>query len=305
MGIQLMMLAAICVALSNLCMRRSIDAGGTSKAYLMIQLCLSFFVMVLLNPVRTGDFSWDGHVAAFAFAGGILLAGIMTFLGKSFESGPPGLSVAMISCSSVVPILMFVIFFGSRFGFYYTLWNAIGSILVVLGICWAGWGGSIVDKKKWLTFISLAFLAHVAYLVFLGWRALFINHGGTEGLGFAFTPEMASMQWFMPLVFLSAAIVQTILFCTQEKRIPNRGEVYYGMLGSVTNGVGAFFLLKATEIASPFEHAMLFPIYAVTTIIACNLWGKWLYEEKVNWKANALCTGGLLLGTIDWSALTG
>ena len=44
MGIQLMVFAAIFIAVSNLCMRRSIDAGGTSKAYLMIQLYLSFFV---------------------------------------------------------------------------------------------------------------------------------------------------------------------------------------------------------------------------------------------------------------------
>lgn len=303
MGIQLMILSAICVALSNLFMRRSIDAGGSSKAYLMMQLSLTFFVMILLNPVRTGDFSWNANVAGFALAGGILLAGIMTFLGKSFESGPPGLSVAMINCSSIVPILMLVIFFGSRFGFSYTLWNAVGSVLVVLGICWAGWGGQIADKKRWISFISLAFAAHVAYLVFLNWRALFINFPGEKGLGFSFTPEMASTQWFMPLIFLSAAIIQTVLFCTQEKRLPNKAETFYGMLGSVSNGIGAFLLVKATEVATSVEQAMLFPIYSVTTILACNLWGKWLYEERVNWKANALCIGGLLLGTIDWSAM--
>ena len=75
MGIQLMVLSAICIALSNLCMRRSIDAGGNSKAYLMMQLSLTFVVMILLNPVRTGDFAWSGQVAGFALAGGILLAG--------------------------------------------------------------------------------------------------------------------------------------------------------------------------------------------------------------------------------------
>lgn len=304
MGIQLMVVAALCIAISNLCMRKSIDAGGTSKAYLMMQLALSCFIMILLNPVRTGNYSWDTPMALFALSGGLILAAVMTFLGKALESGPPGLSVAMLNCSSVVPILMLVILFGSHFGFTYTLWNGIGSVLVILGICWAGWdGGEIASRRKWLAFISISFFAHVAYLVFLNWRALFINFPGEAGLGFSFAPEQASMQWFMPLVFLSAAAVQTYLFFSSEKRLPNRSEAFYGMLGSCANGVGAFLMVKATEVSTPLEHAMLFPIFSVAVIVGCNLWGKLLYEEAVNWKANAVCIGGLLLGTIDWSAI--
>ena len=303
MGLQLMIMAALCIAASNLCMRKSIDAGGTSKAYLMMQLSLSFLVAVLLNPVRTGDYSWNPDMMGFGLLVGISLAGVMTFLGKSLENGPPGLSVAMVNCSSVMPILLLVVLFGARFGFAYTLWNGIGSILVILGICWAGWGGAIGDKKKWLTFIFLAFFSHVAYLVCLNWRALFINFPQTEGLGFSFTAEVASTQWFMPMVFLSAAVIQTLFFFTQERRFPNRSESFYGMLGSIANGIGAFLMIKSTEMATPIEYAMLFPMFSVTTIIGCNLWGKWLYQEAVNWKANALCIGGILIGTIDWSAI--
>ncbi len=50
---------------------------------------------------------------------------------------------------------------------------------------------------------------------------------------------------------------------------------------------------------------MLFPIFSVTLIVGCNLWGKWLYKEQVHWKANAVCIGGLLLGTVDWSSIFG
>lgn len=304
MGIQFMILAGLCIALSNLCMRKSIDAGGSTKAYLMVQLSLSVLVMILLNPVRTGTFTWDTSVALFALSGGVLLAGVMGFMGKALENGPPGLSVAMVNCSSVMPILMLVLFFGSRFGFHYTLWNGLGSLLVISGICWAGWDGSaMANKKKWLTFISLAFLAHVAYLVFLNWRALFINYPGETGLGFSFTSLQASMQWFMPMVFLAAAAIQTYVFFTQEKRKPNPSELRFGLLGSLANAGGAFLMIKAVEVATPFEHAMLFPIFSVTVIIGCNLWGTWLYKEQVNWKANSLCLAGLLLGTIDWPTI--
>ncbi len=306
MGIQLMLLAGICVAISNLFLRRSIDSGGTSKAYLMLQLGLTVFVMILLGPVRTGNYAWEPSMAIFALAGGILLASVMGFLGKAFENGPPGLSVAMLNCSSVMPILMLVLFFGAQFGFYYTLWNAIGSILVIAGICWAGWdGGNIASRRKWLLFVSLTFFAHVFYLVFLSWRSLFINFPGQSGLGLAFSPEAASMQWFMPIVFATAAFIQGVLFFSGERRMPNRTEVSYGMVGSVVHGVGAFAMLKATEVATSVEHAMLFPIFSVTLIVGCNLWGKWLYQEQVHWKANAVCIGGLLLGTVDWSSIFG
>lgn len=48
---------------------------------------------------------------------------------------------------------------------------------------------------------------------------------------------------------------------------------------------------------------MIFPIFSVTIILFCNLWGQWLYKEKVNWFANACCIGGILIGTVNWSAL--
>lgn len=306
MGIQLMLVAGLLIALSNLFMRRSIDAGGSSKAYIMVQMGLSVFIMILLNPVRTQDFSWNTPIALFALAGGGLLAAVMGFLGKALENGPPGLSVALLSCSSVMPILMLVMLFGAQFGFVYTLWNGLGSILVITGVCWAGWDVvEIPNWRKWLLFVTLTFFAHAVYLVFLQWRTLFINFPSQNGLGFHFSSEAASTQWFMPMVFLSAATIQTAIYFRSEKKWPNRNEVYYGLFGSIANGLGAFLMIKATEVSTTLEHAMLFPIFSVTLILGCNLWGKFLYKEAVNWKANALCIAGLFIGLVDWGSLFG
>lgn len=301
-----MIVAGLCIALSNLFMRRSIDAGGNSKAYLMVQMGLSVVVMILLNPVRTGDYSWNTPVALFALCGGVLLAAVMGFLGKALESGPPGLSVALLSCSSVMPILMLVILFGSQFGFYYTIWNAFGSILVILGICWGGWDVTEIPHwRRWLLFVSLTFFAHAIYLVFLQWRTLFINFPGEQGLGFHFSSQAASMQWFMPMVFLSAAAIQTFVYFRSEKKFPGKAEINYGIFGSIANGLGAFLMIKAFEMSTSLEHAMLAPIFSVTLILGCNVWGKWLYKESVNWKANAVCACGLFIGLIDWKSLFG
>ncbi len=55
LGIQFILIAGVFVAASNLCMRRSIDAGGSSKGFLMVQLFWVFLIAILLNPVRSGE----------------------------------------------------------------------------------------------------------------------------------------------------------------------------------------------------------------------------------------------------------
>lgn len=306
LGIELIIIASIFVAASNFCMRRSIDAGGSSKAFLMIQLSLVFLVAILLNPVRTGQYQWSNCMAAFGLAGGLILAAMMASLGRALESGPPGLTFSALNSSTVMPMILMVLLFGERFGYIYTLWHGVGSLLVVAGLFWAGWQAAKTEKKMtWVAFVTAAFFLHVIFLIFMQWRALFINFPGENGLFLSFDVEDATNQWFMPMIFLAAALVQILIYCTTEKRLPKKKEVLYGIGGGIANGIGTFFMIRATEVSTPLEHAMIFPIFAVTIIISCNLWGQWLYKERVNWKANALCLVGILVGTLDWKVILG
>lgn len=301
LGIQWILVAALFIALSNFCMRRSIDAGGTSKGFLMIQLFIVFLVAILLGPVRSGDYHWSDCMTGFGIAGGLVLALMMAALGRSLELGPPGLTFAALNSSTVMPSILMVLLFGASFGYHYTIWNGIGSLLVVLGLFWAGWQTSRTQQKTaWVTFVTAAFFLHVIFLVFLSWRALFINFPGENGLFLSFDTDDAKCQWFMPMAFCTAFLIQTIIYFLVEKRAPKRGEVVYGILGGMANGVGTFFMIRATEVATSIEHAVIYPLFAVTIIILCNIWGQWLYKEKVNWKANALCVLGILIATLDW-----
>lgn len=298
-----MILAALCAALSNLCLRRSIDVGGTSQVYLVMQLAFSCLFAILLNPVRTGDYTWSTSMGLFGLAAGLILGAFMALLGKSLENGPPGLTIAILNSSTVVPILVLILLFGSSFGFTYTIWNALGSLLVILGLCWAGWQISgEVNRRRWMLFVFLAFALHVAYLVFLQWRALFINFPGKEGLGLSFELREATSPWFMPMVFLSATLVQAVILLRKEKRLPKRPEFSYALLGGVANGATAYFMIWSTEVATSLEQAMIFPIFSVALILACNIWGRWLYKEQIHWKGNSCSIAGILVGTVNWSA---
>lgn len=66
LGIQLMLVAGVFVALSNYLMRKSIDAGGTTKGFLMVQLFIVFVVAIILNPVRMGSYEWSGCMSLLA-----------------------------------------------------------------------------------------------------------------------------------------------------------------------------------------------------------------------------------------------
>jgi drug/metabolite transporter (DMT)-like permease len=304
MGIQLILIAGLFIALSNLCMRKSVDAGGSSKAFLVIQLFLVFLVAILLNPVRTNDYHWSSCMVGFGIAGGIVLAGMMACLGKAVELGPPGLSFAFLNAATVMPIVVMTLVFGDRFGFFYKISNAIGSLIVIAGLFWAGYEKVRSQKMmKWLCFALAAFFLHVTVLVFMQWRSLFLNFPGAEGLMLSFDADDARSQWFMPAMFFAATLVQILIYAINEKRFPLRAEWIYGFFGGLAQGIGTFFLIQATEVASSLEHAIMFPIFAVSIIVICNLWGQWLYKEKVNWKASALCMAGILIGSFDWSKI--
>ncbi len=303
-GIQLMLLAGACVALSNFCMRKSIDAGGSSKAFLMVQLFLTFIVAILLNPVRSGDYSWSLSMGVFGLVGGLVLAFMMYSLGRAVETGPASLSFAMLSSATVMPILFMVLIFGASFGFTYNMFNAVGSLCVVGGLLWAGWEAfSVGDKKKWVLFAVLAFFLHAIFLVFMQWRALFVHFPGHEGLLLFFDQQAAKSQWFMPMVFFAASMIQIIIYVLKQRTWPTNAELFYGALGGLANGTGTFLMIKSTELSSAIEHAIIFPLFAVSVMVGCNVWGQMLYKEKINWRATGFCIFGVLIGTLDWNVI--
>lgn len=305
-AIEWIILSGLLVALSNFCMRKSIDVGGTSKHFLMIQLTLVFFMAIFLNPIRTGHYTWSTSMFLFGLLGGAILTWMLSLLGKALECGPPGLTFVILNCSTVMPALVMLLFFGSKYGYVYTLYHALGSFLVVIGLIWAGKEVVKKGKKgKWLMLAGGAFICHVIFLVFMQWRALFIHYPGDDGLFLSFDVADAKSQWFMPAVFLAAAGFQWSRQFIGAKVPFKPKEVMWGTFGGIANGIGTFFLILATEVATGKEPAMIFPIYSVIIVIFTNLWGQLIYKEKVNWLANSLCVLGIIIGTTSWEALLG
>lgn len=302
MSLLIVAFAGAIIALSNLAMRKSMDGGQAIKGFLVFQMSSACIFSIFLNPFRTGDYGFNAPIACFGFISGVILICMLFFLGKALEKGPPGFTFSLLSAGTVMPAILMAVFFGAGSGFPYTFWHGLGSLFVLGGLFWGGMGVSgLRDFKKWFFFSFLMFFLHVALLTLFQWRAFLLKIPNMEEVVSFLTSEQIKSQWFLPFMFLGAALIQAVIYFSTEKRRFTSREVCCGVLGGAANSMGVFFLIYSTEIASPIENAVIFPIYSVATIILSNLWGQKLYDEKVNWKACQLCAFGLVIGTVDWN----
>jgi drug/metabolite transporter (DMT)-like permease len=301
MGIVLILVASCFASLSNFSMRRSIDSGGTTKAFLAVQLSIAALIALFLGPIRTGDYSLNIPVVVLGLFCGLILGIMVLSLGRALEKGPPGLTFATLNASTVMPAIVMTAFFGAAFGYIYTPWHAAGSLLVLAGLFWAGKGlKDLVDRRSWLIFSALTFFLHILFLVLMQWRALILNWPRPEEIGTTFSSSEISSPWFMFFIYLAAAFLQIGIYFFTERRLPKKEECFYGVFGGIGNSLSTFFLIWATEAANSSQNAVLFPIFSISIIIICNVWGQRLYQEQVNWKACQLCLFGLFVGTVDW-----
>ncbi|MGR3912574.1 MAG: hypothetical protein QRY71_04630 [Candidatus Rhabdochlamydia sp.] len=294
-SISLMLLAGAFIALSNYLMRKSVDTGGTTKGFLVIQLFVVSLVAVLLNPLRLNAYTLDVPTLYLGLFSGSILALMMFSLGRALEIGPAGLTFATLNAATVFPAMILAALLGASYGYAWGQSHLIGSLLVLTGLFWAGWNTSgITDKTRWLKVITFMFMLHVIFLILLSLRAFFHTYSATT-----FFPSLSDgafcSPWFMPIAFLTAALIQGVIFLTSEKRGFQRSEILYGILGGCANGIGTFFMIRSTEIAHGFEQMILYPLLSISVIILCNLWGQILYHEQINWRATLLCLLGIVI----------
>lgn len=301
MGIFLVLIAAAFCAGSNFCMRRSLDRGGTTRAFLVMQMSIACLVSILVGPIRTGQFSLNSSMLILGVFSGLIYSFMFESLGKALERGPAGLTFSILSAATVMPAIVMSAYFGSSFGYTYTIWHAVGSLFVLSGLFWAGRGlKGLQNLRSWMIFAASMFALHVCLLVIFQWRALLLNLPHPEELISWFTSEQIQSQWFMALMYGTAMICQAYVFFTQERRRLQAAEVTNGILGGAANGIGTFFLIWATEAASSLENAVIYPIFSVMIILFSNFWSQKVYQESVNWRACQVCALGLLIATVDW-----
>src|SRR5579872_4685283 len=176
MGILYALIAASFVPLTNLFMRKSVDVGGSTKAFFVFQMAASFFLSVCIDPLPKGEFTANLPIACYGITAGIVLSFMLFTLGKAVEKGPPGLTFSIFFSATVMPGLLMAMIFGAAFGFAYNIWHGLGSVLVITGLLWAGMGlDGMKEKKIWILFCAATFSMHLLLLALYQFRALLLN----------------------------------------------------------------------------------------------------------------------------------
>lgn len=291
-----MILSGMLGALSNFCMRKSMEKKGSARTFFLFQLVCTFLTLIYLYPVAEECYSINLYTICMACACGFFLALLKLQVVRALKAGPASLTFACINCASIAPAIAFALLFVDC---TYTFGNLIGSTLVAIGLFWAINNQSqFTHKWGWIAFAMLAFFVHTLFLILTEWHAILLRSPHWLNDFWLYGSDRLHSAWFAPLVFATAALIHSVLYWFQERRFPRREEFFWGILGGLLNGACSYFFQQSVLLATGIEQACLFPLFSVTLILVCNLWGQWLYGEEVHWKANCLCLAGLFVPVV-------
>lgn len=311
MALILMVFSGVLVGFGNYCMRRSMDAGGDSRSYILIQLFLSGVWTFCTGPLAAMQWTPSTATVIYGVLTGACLAFFMRFLGQAMARGPVSLTVAFINASTLLPALVFYLLFGKSWGFEYGIATIAGSLIVLFALYQATKKDFVQDsavplKNKltlpWLYATLGCFFVHTLMLILIQLRSMSL----IESVGEHFLLLKSTTQGseaFLPIMFVSAWIIQWLQSSKEGMKWPIQQEWFFGCLGGLANGSSIQLMAFATLLAAGAQAAMMFPLYSVSIIVTCNLWGSLLYKESVYWPASILAMIGIAVGTIQWSCL--
>jgi hypothetical protein len=293
-------LAAGCTALSSLCFRKSITNTSqdySPAGYLVIFYFISF-IASLLYYSETFELNINFIILSIGACVGFLSSTLMLLTSHALKQGPAGLTFAFQNASAIFPGLILFLLLGSDFGFSCSYLQLGGMAFVLLGLFLGTKKETAAlpkNSSKWLTYALACFLIQILALTFIQGRCiLFEPNAASGGIFSDFTVTEADDIWFMPGQFGASFLMQAVMFVRENKKFQSK-EVFYGSVGGIGNFSSTCLLLLATKFALPFEKGILFPCFAVASMILCNLWANRLYGEKFNIKTNVLCSLGIFM----------
>lgn len=300
--------SAAFASISNLFFRKNLEKHQTSRGFLALYFVASLLLSIFFNySILTAQFS-----LVMAFIGGftaLLFFAMLSLTAKSFQLGPPGLTLTFQNASCIFPGLLLCNLFGPAYGFTITPGLISGFVLIILGLYLSSRAhgkseektGSAEKKtfRKWLVCVIAVMVLQGLILTIFQWRVLLFNcNPENPHWLLPWSCQECEDVWFIPAFFLVPTLFQLFLFWKKERRKFSKAETAYGLSSGVFNCFCTVLLLFSTKAESAIKKEMLFPLFTISVILLCNIWGKKIYGEKVNWLGVSLCILGVLVGLI-------
>lgn len=291
-GIAFAILASGCSSLSSLFFRKNIqEMKSESNGYLVLFFFISFISSILFFP-NIWHFQINFVMLSMGISVGILNSTLMLMTSKALKLGPTGMTFAFQIASAVFPGFILFFIFGSDFGYTCTIYQISGMALVLLGL-FLGAKKSIVKEMaylKWLKYAGLCFFIQILALSLIQGRCILFDCPQFFNKPLTLNDDI----WFMPGQFGISFLIQSLLFLYKNNKFEKK-EIVYGCLGGIVNFASTGLLLLSTQVALPFEKTILFPCFAVSSMVLCNWWSNKLYNEKFHLSVNILCAMGIFI----------
>lgn len=301
MSLIFILLAAIFAASVNFCLRKNLEYQKSAQGYLALYFVFSFIVALIFRM----DFdlgSFNLAVSSIGVISGILNLLMMLMTALALRAGPSGLTFAFQNSGSMVPAFLLFILFGTSFGFNLGLPVLIGFSCLALGLFISMRTGPSSQTThsfgKWIALAIGILLIQGTILSIFQWRSLLLSYPAGSHFLLPWSFSTKEDSWFMPGFFIVPAFVQSIVFFVTERRWFSSKEALLGIIAGILNGGATFCLLMAARENSPAIRPILFPLFAVSVILLCNLWGKYFYQERIHWKGMTLCLAGVFIGSL-------
>lgn len=294
-------LAAGCAAVSSLCFRVNTSKVEGKKnsptGYLIVFYLFSFCLSFVIDKTI-----WDTDInyviLAIGVVVGILSSMLMRLTSRALEHGPSGLTFAFLNASAIFPGLILYLLLGCEYGFVCTKQQIFGMFLVMVGLFLGGWQETQLNSRptssKWIKYVLACFVVQIFALTCIQARCLLFNGHEMQNLFSTFRFTDADDLWFMPGQFGASLVMQGVLYFSYNEKLQFQ-ESLFGGLGGLANFSSTALLLFSTKIALPVEKGILFPCFAVFTMILCNIWANKLYKEKCNLLSVFICSLGIFL----------
>lgn len=296
-------LAAICAASSNLAFRKSTSNSiNSSIGYLFLFYLFSFLTALGFSP-EILDVRFNPVPLFLGSVVGVLNVLLMDLTARALSSGPAGLTFAFQNAAAIFPAFVLYLFLSSDYGYSYHVFQVVGMMLVLWGLFWGAKNSSSSSLRnqvsmKWLKYVLLCFAVQILALTIMQGRSILFESFSFEGTISNWVHPDVEDVWFMPGMFGAALCIQSLLFF-KEKRWLSRSEIKYGLVGGIANcGSTCMLLLATTHAMTAIEKGLLFPLFAIATIILCNLWASKLYHEKFNYISSGVCSAGIIISAL-------
>jgi hypothetical protein len=300
--------SAFLAAIANFFFRRNLEKGGTSRAFLSLYFSVSLVLSFVFSP-KLLNVQFSPVMASLGCCAGFLNFIMLTLTARSFQLGPPGLTLTFQNASCIFPGFLLCLVFGPAFGFLLTPWLIAGFVFILLGLYLSTRTYGRLNNQtasanakaifgKWLLCVIAVMGFQGLILTLFQWRVLLFNCNDSAHWLIPWSCLADEDVWFIPAFFTIPALCQLFLFWKNERRKFSLSEVVYGSSSGALNCVCTVLLLLATKSEGLLKKEMLFPLFTISVILFCNIWGMKIYKERVNWIGISLCILGVLIGLI-------